>query len=65
MSPSRGVVACLLALFLGGGALAVRSHLGFNFHTAVEFMFRHAAFALGVTFFFNRVEDATQFGEPL
>lgn len=55
----------LFALFLRGGALAVSGHLGFNFHTAVEFMFCHAALALGVAFFFNGVEDATQFGEPL
>lgn len=35
-APSR-IIALLLARFLGSGALAVRGHLGLDFHTFVEF----------------------------
>lgn len=53
-----GVVEFCFSLALGGGTLPVCGHLGLDFHAAVEFLFGYAAFAVGVAFFFDRVEDA-------
>lgn len=45
--------------------IPISRHLGLDFHTPVELLLGDALFSLGVTLFFDRVEDAAQFREPL
>lgn len=64
LSPHR-IIPFFLPLLLSGRAFPISRHLSLDLHSAVELMFCDALFAVRVSLFFDGVEDAAQFGEPL
>lgn len=61
----HGFFALALALDVFFLARLVFCHFSFDFHFLVDFVFGGAAFARGVAFFFDAVEDAAELGEPV
>lgn len=63
--PSSGIAASILQFLLLRRAFPIRCDLRLDLHAAIEFVLRDAALPMRVALFLDRVENTSEFGEPL